>query len=151
MNMDESSDNAAYVLHLRTEHQRLDNVARTILNAFVESCEQQQLFNPDNMADAMLRLSQQMSGHFQVEEDGGCLEQAVSLCPNLSAQASQIQAEHQPLLSELDSIAKLTRLAESKEAQDEVHERFQLFVYELQAHEAAENRLLELAFGLTAD
>jgi len=145
------AENNAYVDHLRTEHQHLDDDSQSILGSLVDSCEQQELFDPTNMTNAMLKLRHKLSDHFRVEEAGGCLEQAVSRCPELSSEANRIEAEHDPLLAELDDITMLALEAESKEAQDNVHERFQLFVHDLRKHEAAENRLLELAFGLEAD
>jgi hypothetical protein len=137
-----------YVEHVLAEHRRLHNMLRLARAAILQSG------GPDRDATAadVVRVFQQIRGelarHFEEEEGGGCLEEAVSRCPRLSGQARQIEAEHPVLLRDLDALIVQAHASDqSAEAHGAVEHAFNALCERLHAHEAAENDLLRKAFG----
>ena len=147
--MNELQNCTPYVAHLRAEHRRLHadllQIERNWAAALTATGDQR----PQIVA-ALEQLRGELVRHFDEEDEGGCLEEAVSRCPSLGPEADRIEREHPELLAELNAI--LADLADLRGKQpapslDELHARFKQLVVKLHAHEAAENRLLEQAFG----
>jgi iron-sulfur cluster repair protein YtfE (RIC family) len=141
-----------YIDHLRAEHRRLHAMLIRARSAV------QQMNGPDrdaNLPDVAKILEQvrgELTQHFAEEEQGGCLEEAVSRCPRLSPDANRIEAEHVELLAELNRL-----IAEAKDGPENVATRvaverdFDELCKQLHAHEAAENALLREAFGASVN
>jgi hypothetical protein len=145
------AEGPAYIVHLFHVHDRLDHLLREIGK---EVANLNQAGQPeDSFAQVGQRLAdlrQQLQAHFAEEEAGGCLEEAVSRCPRLGVDSNAILAEH-PLLDQmLEQLLVQTRNSTAPPA--DVQKDFQVFAERLRAHESAENRLLQMAFGAeTAD
>ena len=139
----------AYVVHLRVEHRKLhDDLQRITRNWFSGEKETQQTSQAPRVVEALQALRTDLAEHFAEEEDGGCLEEAVCRCPRLGPEANRIEREHPALLSELDDI--IARLSRSRKALETPgsQAKFESFARKLHVHEAAENRMLEAAFGM---
>jgi hypothetical protein len=144
-------NNNAHLNHLRAEHRRLHkgvlDLKRTF-NAWVDSGAQQPV------ADILAELSSlhdELMEHFTEEEQGGCLEEAVSRCPRLADTALRIEAEHEDILDRLRHLvvrleAQPLTLPEVKAIEGYFLELCQ----EIQRHEAAETQVMTAAFGESA-
>lgn len=97
---------------------------------------------------AIIALRHDLREHFEREEQGGYLEEAVTRVPELVPQANQLQKQH----------AEFLRLAEEMVADaqcgdqpvgvwNRLKDDYTRFAKQLLAHESAENRLLERAFN----
>lgn len=94
------------------------------------------------------QVREELEHHFAQEEAGGCLEEAVSRCPSLSAEVRRIEAEHPQLLDNVDRlIAQALDCDQSVEKQVDLGRGFDDLCRQLDAHEAAENVLLRKGFG----
>jgi hypothetical protein len=137
----------AFAIHLTAEH-------RTIAR-YLEQIEQDfdlAATNPPQLVASPIsnlnRLRTALASHFDEEESGGCLDEAVLRLPTLAACAGRVLSEHAGLLADVDwMIDRLKRAPVSLQSLDEVRCRFRCFVERLRAHEAAEDGILEQSFG----
>lgn len=148
--MNGTEDSRAYVEHLQREHHRLN---RLLLEIGHEVEELVRVSQPgitfEHVAQRLADLHQQLRSHFMEEETGGCLEEAVSRCPSLSEDCKRIIAEHAVLDRMLEQLVAQTRNQEVLSA--DVQRSYRAFAEKLRAHEAAETRLLRMAFSDAAD
>ena len=136
-----------YLYHLRAEHRRLHALLRRLRDALVSSEDPAGSF-----AESLAELRNELSHHFAEEEGGGCMEEAVSRFPGLSAEAARIEAEHPRILAELDRLIAVARgfqaTARNRVAMQEALESF---LEQIRAHEHAESDLLRQGFGSDYD
>lgn len=144
--MSEGASGHAYIDHLLHEHDRLNKllleIGREVANLSQASPSQNALAH---LAQQFADLRRQLQAHFAEEEAGGCLEEAVTRCPSLGIDSNTIVAEHPFLDRMLDQLVTQTRNLAVAPA--DVQRDFREFVDKLHAHEEAENRLLQMAFG----
>jgi Hemerythrin HHE cation binding domain len=147
--MNEAEDCRAYAEHLQHEHSRLNQL---LIKTGHEVKKLGQTSQPgeaiDNLAQRFADLRHQLQTHFTEEETGGCLEEAVTRCPSLSEDSKLIVAEHPILDRMLEQLLEQTR--NRAVSGPDVERDYQAFAKKLHAHEAAENRLLQMAFGAEA-
>jgi hypothetical protein len=137
-----------YVDHLLAEHRRLHTLLRLARSAVLQSGGPDRDATTDDILRLLQRIRDELMRHFAEEEAGGCLEEAVSRCPRLSAQAGRIQAEHPELLAELDAvIAHAADCDQTVQSRLAFERHFDSLCERLHAHEAAENDLLRQGFG----
>jgi len=91
-------------------------------------------------------LRRDMAAHFREEEDGGCLEEAVSRCPSLAHEVRMIEAEHRELLEQLDAIIAAQRQTGLIAAADLAR-----FAAAIDRHEAAEDHVVQHGFNVAVD
>lgn len=130
----------AFVEHLRGEHEQIHQAVASVKRDLLRvdpPCE------PTTMRDHLSRLRHTLVEHFNEEEQGGCLEEAVSCAPHLSSDVAKIENEHASILKLLDQLIKRSDDC----AVQDYRESFRRFATILQAHEASENRILHTAFG----
>jgi hypothetical protein len=137
-----------YVDHLIAEHRRLHAILHQARSSIVHSGS----LDGRAALDAIVRILHYVRGelehHFADEEAGGCLDEAVSRCPQLSAEVKRIDAEHPELLLAIDPlIAQALDSNRSIGHLVTMQTGFDDLCRQLCAHEAAENRILRQAFG----
>jgi hypothetical protein len=149
--MNDTDEIHSYVLHLRAEHRELENVVeavRQVINDPPPDLSKEPLTTC--LSERLVSLRRQLDLHFAMEDQGGCLEEALSHQPGLIDDVRRLEAEHPILLAQLDDI--ILRVRAGDYPADAI-EKFQLdfdeFVHRLRAHEAGENRVLQ--FGLNVD
>ncbi len=133
-------DCQAFVVYLRNEHKQIHDLVSAIereLQPFDSSCE------PTRVRAGLRRLRDTLGEHFQQEEQGGCMEQAVSCVPRLSADVAEIERDHGSIAKLLDRLIERS----GERVTDDFRASFRQFAKILRAHEAAENRILHVAFG----
>jgi len=140
MTMRDFQECQAFVEHLRGEHRQIHQAVLDVnrdLHATDPPCE------PTKTRDDLRRLRHTLLEHFDEEERGGCLEEAVSCAPHLSSGVAKIENEHASILKLIDQLIKRS---DDCGVQD-YRESFRRFAKILQTHEAAENQILHTAFG----
>jgi len=137
-----------YVDHLLAEHRRLHAMLHQARSVIVQSGGPDRDASLADVAATLRHLREELKHHFAEEEEGGCLDEAVSRCPRLSAEAKRIEAEHPELLLEIDClIAQAQDGDQSVENRIALEKSFSDLCQQLHAHEAAENALLRQGFG----
>lgn len=151
--MNANQDCMAYAGHLQAEHRAMHQRLREVqakLNSVAdrpidEALRQQMLATGE-------QLLEELVAHFAEEDDGGCLEYAVSRVPTLAAEVGDIEAEHPQLLADLRRIVERLRNAAAGELMvADVKQAFDLFVGRLLQHEARESRVVERGLNLPID
>jgi hypothetical protein len=147
--MNDPEECVAYAEHLHHEHSRLNRLLTEVGH------EVARLGQPDvehglraRLETRITDLCDQLNSHFAEEEAGGCLEEAVTRCPSLAAEMSTVMQEHQVLDRLLCTL--LAQLGDPAVTAAEVQSSWQAFYTTIQSHEAAETRLLQMAFGAHA-
>src|SRR6188474_315829 len=132
-----------YVEHLIAEHRRLHRMLRLARAAIVASGGPDRDAPGADIVRVLRQVREELEHHFAQEESGGCLDEAVSRCPPLSADARRIEAEHPQLLSSVDRlIAHALDCDQAVEKRVALERGFEDLCRQLDAHEADENVLL---------
>lgn len=143
--MRDDSECRSYVNHLLLEHRRLHGLLRDARRALAADGLRK---SPTECADVLRRVRDELKSHFAEEEGGGCLAEAVSRCPALSAEVQTIEAQHPALLLRLERLlAEVAECDSSAQCRVETLLAFDDLLRELRAHEAAENNILRRGFG----
>jgi hypothetical protein len=129
-----------YVRHMDEEHKRLNKELRRLHDELQSGAAR-----PAILAD-LEALRRDLAAHFREEEDGGCLEEAVSRCPSLAHEVRMIEAEHRELLAQLDAIVARQRQYGTIAPTD-----VERFATALDRHEAAEDHVIQHGFNVAAD
>jgi hemerythrin len=138
-----------YVEHLLAEHRRLHGLLRKSRAAIVQSGGPDRDATPEDIVRTLRFVRQELTEHFAQEEAGGCLDEAVSRCPRLAADAERITAEHGELLRSIESLsAKASECGRNTKERLAFEQAFDELCRQVHAHEAAENRLLREGFGV---
>ena len=149
--MTDPEECAAYAEHLHHEHSRLNRLLLEIGHEMARLGRpdaEQGL--PERLKTRLTDLSGQLKAHFAEEEEGGCLEEAVTRSPSLAADVKTVLEEHQVLARLLHTL--LAQVSDPAAQPADLSATWQTFYTKIQAHEAAETRLLQMAFGSeTAD
>lgn len=137
-----------YVDHLIAEHKRLHRLLRGARSAIMPVDNSNGNATSSEMVKVLRGVREELQHHFTQEEAGGCLDEAVSRCPSLSAEAHRIEAEHPQLLKSIDRlIAQAQDSSQSVEGRIAVAREFEELCAQLDAHEGAENAMLRKGFG----
>lgn len=137
-----------YVDHLIAEHRRLHAMLHQARSSIVHSGGPDRDVSVDDIVRVLRNIRGELEHHFTEEEAGGCLDEAVSRCPRLSAEVKRIEAEHPELLLEIDRLIAQALDSEQSVAHLVTMQRgFDDLCRQLCAHEAAENRILRQGFG----
>ncbi len=145
--MRDFSECQPFLVHLRTEHERLHADVREIERALAARSDPVALLK---VLESLAELRDDLVRHFEEEERGGCIEEAVCRCPRLTREATAVEREHPVLLQRLRHLIERVGGGESGIDENFVEE-FQEFARTLHAHEAAENRILKEAFGCSSE
>ena len=147
--MNESEGCRALVEHLHHEHHRLNQL---LIGIGHEVAALDQAGRPTSaLADLSQRLAElrrELHAHFAEEETGGCLEEAVVRCPSMSDESRAILAEHTVLARMVEQL--ISQLRDPSAIPAEIARNYRVFAEKLQAHDAAETRILQMAFGAEA-
>jgi hypothetical protein len=150
--MKDHAEWTSYVNHLSAEHQHLH---QTVQAVDAELRKDDVVF--EKLVPPLEALADELSHHFAEEEAGGCLDEAVSVCPSLSPQAEQLKAEHAELRQAAECIVQKGKASASGLAQEgaapdgtilELREMFADFARRLLTHEHTESGIMRQAFGI---
>jgi len=138
-----------FVEHLLAEHRRLDHLISQTMAALPGWDEIDAWQWLPRLVEGLNAIRHELAQHFHEEEDGGCLEEAVSRCPGLSSEVARVESEHAKLLADLDELIRRAQpLSGSKPDEARVlGQKLRAIVLELHAHEALENQIMARGFG----
>src|SRR5207302_506991 len=114
--MDGGGRGNTFVDHLLAEHRRLDHMISQTLAILPNWEEPSSPGWTERMLTGLQSIRRELSQHFQEEESGGCLEEAVVRCPALSKDVTRAKQEHSRLLQDLDEVIEHCRTAASPSA-----------------------------------
>jgi len=139
-----------FVDHLLAEHRRLDHMVYQTLAMLPNWEEPSSPGWTEQMLTGLQSIRRELSRHFQEEETGGCLEEAVVRCPTLCSEVARAKAEHAHLLQDLEEVIEHCRRAAGPSAFDAhvVGQELRAVVHQLRAHEALEDRIIEQGFNV---
>jgi outer membrane protein TolC len=137
----------AYLRHMEGQHRRLNDQLRRIRELLEAGTSagtepRQARLNAQRELEA---LREELLHHFHEEDDGGCLEEAVSHCPTLAHEVRIIEAQHRDLLGQLDQMIVRQRAGES------TRDDFQRFMQSIDQHEALEDHVVQHGFNVAVD
>lgn len=87
-----------YMRHMDEQHKRLNQELRRLHDEVQGGAPRAAILSD------LEALRRDLAAHFREEEEGGCLEEAVSRCPSLAHEVRMIEAEHRELLAQLDAM-----------------------------------------------
>lgn len=133
--------------HVLAEHRDLFQLMQSVRAAFASADAP----TGERRADVLTSLHvlrDHLAEHFQQEERGGFLEEAVTRVPRLSSAVRSILAQHPMLLAELDSlIAGLEPVADGADAWRRGDRTFETFSAHMSAHERNENAVVQEGYN----
>jgi hypothetical protein len=151
--MYENQDCLAYAGHLQAEHRVLHKRLRD-LQAELNSVAKPKLdaVMLERMTEVGQQLVDELVSHFREEEEGGCMDYAVSRMPGLALEVRDLEAEHPKLLAGMQRMLAQLRSAQPGELNvADFKQQFDEFVVRMLAHEARESRVVERGFNLPID
>lgn len=142
----------SFMDHMRVEHRRLHKMLGEMRSAIASGDDQAEAPSFGHVVFVLQKLYEELKHHFAEEEAGGCLEEAVCLCPRLSAEAKRITCEHSEILDEVSGLIEQAKtLPANTKNRFAMGQELDRLGRRLQSHEAAENRLLSQGFGIAAN
>lgn len=147
--MNDPKECFAYAEHLQREHHRFNQLLGQIGHEVAQLAGQgEQQATIARLGKRLTDLHHELQSHYAEEEAGGCLEEAVTRCPSLAKDSKSILEEHPQLNRMLAHLIAQTTDPAVKPT--ELQQEWQAFYSKIQIHEAAETRLLQMAFGADA-
>lgn len=136
-----------FFMHAVAEHRELHHEYDRLRNLILSE-EPVTATRVTEALEKLLALRNHLARHFTQEEKGGCLEEAMTRLPRIESEVTAIMTEHGDLLKAVNKLLVAARVAERpEEAWDILRRGFPVFAARLQAHEAAEHKLLQTAFN----
>ena len=130
----------SYLSHLRSEHRRLEILSRGVREDF-ERARDDSWYRHDRpqIAARLGALRDEFLKHVDEEEQGGCVDEAVSRLPSLSGAARQVHQESEQLVRRLDSLLEVLETGTRESA----WQAYRDFAEHLRLHERHEELLVE--------
>ncbi len=134
----------SYLRHLQAEHRRWEGMSKEVAGCFRRAEEETwaRAVKP-RVASQLVALRAELSKHLRDEVQGGCVDEALSRLPSLSADAERIIRQNGKLKHQLLRVMQLVEYGSRSEAE----RAFADFAEELQQHERQEERLVAQGFG----
>ena len=144
---------AAWVEQVKREHRQLHELLTATDRQIALAAGGAPASGADRELVHLLRkqmgeLGEFLKRHFEQEECGGCLEEAVAQAPRLGARADAVMREHRVLLGHVERLTEQVRTPLNGQALQRTYAQFRR---ELTEHEAAEVALLAAAFNCTPE
>jgi hypothetical protein len=136
-------------LAIRAEHRQLHRRLHEVELLLTEQVPAVEVAR--RIVQELATLRGQLAEHFDREETGGFLDEAVSLAPRLSPDVGRLIHDHSALLAELDRTIELARDAVTADEYTALREKACDFFHALRLHEASEDRILQGMFPSELD
>ena len=149
--MRDLSECQSYVMHMHLEHRHIHEAVREVVSLFSTETRRNVSDFVADLVQKLASLRDELAKHFSEEDEGGCIEEAISRCPSLSHDASTLEGQHPALLAQLDELIEQAREHVKTGATTQLEAKVSEFAKNLSAHEALENRIMQSAFGTGID
>jgi len=139
----------AYVASVRADHRHQGSLVHHVNAALANGAGSNwNQTSVDEIITSLDALHEHLGHHFSREEEGGYLEEALVHAPRLQTRASQLMAEHPPLLKQFgDLVAAAKRRKDDKAQWPSLAKDLTKAIDDLVKHELRENQLLQEAFA----
>ncbi len=148
MSHEEQELHVAYITQLRGDRQRIQRGLAAVERQW-QRCRESREADLAELIGSLSGLRTDLDHHFAAEEAGGCVEEAVSHAPRLGRERSQLEREDPTLLALVDTL--MGRLKKSPKTLTRVDQDYRRLVERIEAHEAAESRIIQESFGMDVD
>lgn len=128
----------------------MDGLVQTLRRVFDEG----HAWSPEALhegTEALAALTKHLRHHFEQEEEGGYLEEALAAAPRFSHEAAVLVAQHPVMLRQADQALESARSADSAARWDKLKNEVKSFIAAMIAHETAENKIVQQALNTDVD
>lgn len=140
----------SFVRGIQSDHQEMEALARSLRASLAQGARQE--WNKDAAAaiiGQLLHLQEHLERHFALEEEGGYMEEALSMAPRLGPQATKLLAQHSQFKQAMFKLeASAQRSRENPKMWPRLAREIEVLLKGLEAHEAAEHRILQAGFNV---
>ena len=127
---------------MQSEHKELTDLLTEVRAALTADDR-----DKNQVADLITRLCELVVTHFNHEERGGYMKEALERAPRMASQADLLLDQHEPLLEEVEKLRLLVHSGvESASWWTRIEADFHKFASRLINHEHAENKLVQEAY-----
>ncbi|MBX3433036.1 MAG: hemerythrin domain-containing protein [Pirellulales bacterium] len=127
---------------VQVDHHELNGLLADIRKQFADQRRSKRA-----LEKLVTQLAELCEGHFQREEEGGYMREAVQQAPQLASRAKTLGDEHEPLQEAIEKLRILVHSGvESAAWWVRVQSDFSSFAKTISRHESEENALLQEAF-----
>ncbi len=140
-----------YIDYLANEHRRVNEMLRRAQQMFPNWEEVDVGPWVQRIVHQWWKIRDEIANHFRSEEEGGCLEEAVSRCPCLAQEVAEVMAQHPFLLAKLDSLIHRAARQATPTADWALAIEFQFrkVARDIRDHEERENRIIQQGFSFS--
>lgn len=132
--------------HVLAEHRELFTRMQSLKTAFADRRRIAER-RPETHA-ALVDLREHLRTHFELEEQGGFMEESIARIPRLAPAATAIMRQHPALLAQLDAlIAPLAKANVSPQAWADAGRAFEHFAATMREHERSENAVVQEGYN----
>lgn len=132
--------------HLDAEHRRLNKDVCKLEQAFAKWKANDSQEMRSKVLVELCTVEQELLRHFTEEEKGGCMEEAVSRCPQLADAALRLEAEHEDILHRIEVLVRHLQTPANQDT-NALGAEFTEICRQVHRHETEEDRILAHAFG----
>lgn len=139
-------EHAAFIAAFQAEHREMGTLVQTLRRVFSGA----QPWSPESSnegAEALAALTKHLRHHFEQEEEGGYLEEALSAAPRFSQEAAVLLAQHPVMLQQANQVLELARSTSDAAAWEKLKNDVKSLIAAMIAHETAENKIVRQALN----
>jgi hypothetical protein len=141
----------AFITAFGAEHHEL----RRLVHLLHEAIGDERPWSPEAAkaaVDVLAELATHLDHHFAQEENGGYLEEALTLAPRFTSQAAELLRQHPAILEKVGVLRKTANLSlRQSDAWMRLRSEVTDLIRDLIAHERAENQIVQQAFNTGFD
>ncbi len=137
----------AYVTAFGAEHHEL----RRLVHALDQALRKERPWSrgaATKAVELLAELHAHLEHHFAQEEEGGYLEEALTLAPRFSTEAAELLRQHPQMLDKMRLVRKTAdRAVRERAAWPQLKQELHELIKGLTAHEGSENKIVQQAFN----
>lgn len=144
------NEHAAFIAAFQAEHREMAGLVQTLRRVFDDA----QAWSPEALnegTEALAALTKHLRHHFEQEEEGGYLEEALSAAPRFSQEAAILVAQHPVMLQQADHALESARSTDGAAAWGRLKNDVKALIAAMIAHETAENKIVRQALNMDVD
>lgn len=144
------NEHAAFIAAFQAEHREMGGLVQTLRRVFDDA----QAWSPEALiegTEALAALTTHLRHHFEQEEEGGYLEEALSAAPRFSQEAALLVAQHPVMLRQANQALEFARSVDDAAAWQTLKNDVKSLIAAMIAHETAENKIVRQALNTDVD
>ncbi|MCS6817236.1 MAG: hemerythrin domain-containing protein [Blastocatellia bacterium] len=128
---------------IREEHEKLTALMRQLQEEIATFCS-----SWASLREGLRAFKDHLRRHFELEEEGGFMEEVLRRWPHATPQVEALRAEHERLLQETEALLQVSRHVAEDQPIDAWAAACGRLLSAIQEHEWRENRLIQEVFCL---